>query len=101
MGTYGTHETLFRPSIRLTEQPNLVAHPRKRRYKSWADLRVRGFARRGRPVFSPVPGPYVNTCAHAKFGDDLPTWAPSYQAETVDVPVSELGGGRRLQAAAA
>jgi hypothetical protein len=65
---------------------------------SWADFRVRGFVAPGGPFFRPGPGTYVNTRAHAKFGDDLPTWA---RPGTVDVPVSELGGGRRPQAAAA
>ena len=61
--------------------PDFTTGNRKRRYKSWADFRVRGFATPRGPFFRRGRGPYVNTCAHAKFGDDLPTWAPSNRGQ--------------------
>ena len=63
---------------------------------------MRGFARRGGPFFRPGPGPYVDTCAHAKFWDDLPTWAPSRDCRRARFRVgrrSAAAGGGRTTAA--
>ena len=54
------------------------------------------------PFFRPGPGPYVDTCAHAKFWDDLPTWAPSRDCRRARFRVgrrSAAAGGSRTTAA--
>ena len=54
------------------------------------------------PFFRPGPGPYVDTCAHAKIWDDLPTWAPSRDCRRARFRVgrrSAAAGGGRTTAA--